>query len=660
MEIERNVVELMIDDVLPNRLQPRIKFDEDAIRELSESIKEHGVIQPIIVRRLGDKYEIIAGERRYKASVMAGKETIPAIIANLDDRQSAEIALIENVQRKDLTPIEEAISYQRILDMGYITQDQLALKVDKSQPFIANKLRLLNLDDEVQQALMNNKISERHARSLLKIKDNEKQVAMLNRIINERLTVRRTDEEISKLLNDSNNTENDSTPDEKKIENDDFEEIKIEEESKMNEQNQSLESTLSKPSNEINIQNLNMPTDPIIENEPIFNNPSSINPGFMDIDKIEQEAQDINVEKDIPDINSLLKNENEPTILEEIKPQPQEEITPTPPVKKGRFFNNLEDEEVNMSFEEPTPTSVTSPNIGINAGSIDMFNMYNNQNPNISESTTALNSEQTAVAPVEISTQMIYPEAPTVNEPIVPAESIIESPSIESEDTSMPIDIPITLDNVVSTPSIESSPSADIPITIEPQPQEEIVALDELNPGSPIMSELPTLTPEQSITSASMGNVNKEMNNNTSTVDSENTVEIKTLDELYGNIPNMNFNQPEELTSPTPAIESAPMNTEIETLIANAKQPLTTPVYDFEDIYDTMSSPGVTSSSNSVSTPTTSENEEVIEAPAKPILRNAISGVREYIETLENQGFVIELEEFDFENMYQIVVKINK
>lgn len=201
MEANRkSVVDLNIQDVLPNRFQPRIKFNEEAIIELSKSIKEHGVIQPIVVRPIGDKFEIIAGERRYKASCMAELKTIPAIITDLNDKDSAEVALIENVQRENLTPIEEAISYKKILDMGYITQDALATKLGKTQSTVANKLRLLNLDDEVQEALLKEKISERHARSLLKLTDKEKQKEMLNRIITERLTVRRADEEIDKML----------------------------------------------------------------------------------------------------------------------------------------------------------------------------------------------------------------------------------------------------------------------------------------------------------------------------------------------------------------------------------------------------------------------------------------------------------------------------
>jgi len=198
------VLDVDINEILPNRFQPRIQFDEEEILELSDSIKEHGVIQPIVVRTIGDKYEIIAGERRYKASVLAGKDTVPVIIKNLNDRDSAELALIENVQRKNLTPIEEALSYKKILDMGYLTQENLAIKIGKSQSSVANKIRLLNLSDEVQEALLDNKISERHARSLLRLKSNVEQNKILEKIITQRLTVRKTDQEIDELLNENN------------------------------------------------------------------------------------------------------------------------------------------------------------------------------------------------------------------------------------------------------------------------------------------------------------------------------------------------------------------------------------------------------------------------------------------------------------------------
>ena len=193
------IIDINVNEIMPNRFQPRRQFDEDEIMELSDSIKKYGVIQPLVVRTIGDKYEIIAGERRYKAAVLAGLETVPVIVRNLPDKDSAEIAIIENIQRRNLSAIEEALSYKKILDMGYLTQEDLALKLGKSQPTIANKIRLLNLSDEVQEALLDNKISERHARSLLKLLTSKEQNEMLDRIINERLTVRKTDEEIEKI-----------------------------------------------------------------------------------------------------------------------------------------------------------------------------------------------------------------------------------------------------------------------------------------------------------------------------------------------------------------------------------------------------------------------------------------------------------------------------
>ncbi len=198
--MEKEIYEIPLDDIIPNRFQPRLTFDEEAMQELTASIKEHGVIQPLVLRRLGDKYEIIAGERRYKASTLAGLEKVPAIIMNLDDNKSAEVALVENIQRKQLTAIEEAKSYQQLLDRGYLTQDDLAKRLGKSQPGISNKMRLLNLSEEAQEALLANKISERHARSLLSIKNQDLQVKMLNRIINERMTVRQADAAIKELI----------------------------------------------------------------------------------------------------------------------------------------------------------------------------------------------------------------------------------------------------------------------------------------------------------------------------------------------------------------------------------------------------------------------------------------------------------------------------
>lgn len=197
--MENTILNISIDLIMPNRFQPRLVFDEKALNELADSIKEHGIIEPIIVRPLNDKYEIIAGERRYKAACIAGLTKVPVIVKHLSDYKSAQVAVIENVQRRNLNPMEEAKSYKRILDHGLKTQEELAKEIGVSQSTIANKLRLLSLAEPVKQALSENKISERHARALLKITSLDKQEELLNKVITERLTVKDLDDEIKKL-----------------------------------------------------------------------------------------------------------------------------------------------------------------------------------------------------------------------------------------------------------------------------------------------------------------------------------------------------------------------------------------------------------------------------------------------------------------------------
>ena len=197
--MENAILNINIDLIMPNRFQPRLVFDEKALNELADSIKEHGIIEPIIVRPLNDKYEIIAGERRYKAACIAGLTKVPVIVKHLSDYKSAQVAVIENVQRRNLNPMEEAKSYKRILDHGLKTQEELAKEIGVSQSTIANKLRLLSLAEPVKQALSENKISERHARALLKITSLDKQEELLNKVITERLTVKDLDDEIKKL-----------------------------------------------------------------------------------------------------------------------------------------------------------------------------------------------------------------------------------------------------------------------------------------------------------------------------------------------------------------------------------------------------------------------------------------------------------------------------
>lgn len=289
VNLEQNILQVPIDEIIPNRFQPRLQFEDKGLEELADSIKQHGIIQPLVLRRVEDKYEIIAGERRYKAAQMAGLTKVPAVIANIDDNKSAEVAIVENVQRRDLSAIEEARSYKNLLDKGYLTQAELAKKMGLSQSAIANKLRLLNLDEEVQKALMNNEISERHARSLLVLPTHEEQRKWLKRIIEDRMTVRDLDNALRKL--------NEPT----KQEDDDTDETDV----------------------------------PLVKN--------------IDLEAMRKQATEIpsvNEESDIA--RKLREIEREKMFNPDVIPIEQARND-----SKGNFFNFLENETVNMNMEEP-------------------------------------------------------------------------------------------------------------------------------------------------------------------------------------------------------------------------------------------------------------------------------------------------------------------
>mgnify|MGYP000843917984 CR=1 FL=1 len=198
------ISQISIDDIIPNRFQPRAIFDDEKIEELSRTIHIHGIIQPIVVRPLEDgRFEIIAGERRWRAMKKIGWETAPAIIKDFNDTETASVALIENLQREELSPIEEAIAYGKLLELHQLTQEALAQRLGKGQSTVANKLRLLKLPQEVQDALLNKMITERHARSLIPLKNPEKQVKLLAEIIEKDLNVKQTEERVVKMLEQS-------------------------------------------------------------------------------------------------------------------------------------------------------------------------------------------------------------------------------------------------------------------------------------------------------------------------------------------------------------------------------------------------------------------------------------------------------------------------
>ena len=195
------VIKLPIDQIVPNRFQPRTIFDDEKIEELSRTIHTHGVIQPIVVRSTANnQYEIIAGERRYRAMKKLQWTEVPAIVRNLTDKETASIALIENLQREELTAIEEAVAYQKLLELHELTQEALAQRLGKGQSTVANKLRLLKLPEEVQQAILKRQISERHARALIAIKDTTLQLDILQQSIEHDWNVRQLEEHIHALL----------------------------------------------------------------------------------------------------------------------------------------------------------------------------------------------------------------------------------------------------------------------------------------------------------------------------------------------------------------------------------------------------------------------------------------------------------------------------
>lgn len=194
---DNSIIELKITDIVANENQPRRSFEHDALNELAESIKEHGIVQPIVVRKDKDNYEIVAGERRWRAARLAGLKTIPVVIKDYSAIQALEIALIENLQREDLNPLEEANAYKVLMEEHKISQEEIAKRIGKSRPAIANSLRLLNLNDEVKELLISGKLTAGHARALLTIEDDKNQIEMAKRIIEEGLNVRQV-EKISK------------------------------------------------------------------------------------------------------------------------------------------------------------------------------------------------------------------------------------------------------------------------------------------------------------------------------------------------------------------------------------------------------------------------------------------------------------------------------
>ena len=426
---ENEVVYLHLDDIIPNRFQPRQIFDEKALKELAVSIKEHGVIQPIIVRNIGNKYEIIAGERRYKASAMAGLTTIPAIIRNLDDKESSKVALLENLQRKNLNPIEEAKTYQKILELDQMTQDELAKTMGKSQSAVANKLRLLSLTDEVQDALLKDQISERHARTLLSVTDPLEQKKLLKEIIDNKMTVRELEEKIK--------------PKEENITPQDIDNLLNPKPVNLTEQlfDDNISSNTNNPNNDFNQSvGIDYSTPPKFIDYDIpninSNNLESTANKQIDIDVLKDSAKDINVPQEAKDIDKFLK------VSPSEEPKPQE--------NNFKFFAmeeepSVEEKETNQTenhqaFVAPTPTNTT----------INDVNPFNLNSPTKSLDDATSTSMDNLLAGVkeekEMSKQPITLEEP--KEEKVPPIDMFNNPFASN---------PIFGDNIKEEPNVSSA-----------------------------------------------------------------------------------------------------------------------------------------------------------------------------------------------------------
>lgn len=199
-DVTTGVTEMRINDIEPNMGQPRKKFDDEKLMQLSESIKQHGVVQPIIVRKENNGYKIIAGERRWRAARLAGLNVVPVVIKDISDKQVMEIALIENLQREDLNPIEEAEAYEKLISEYKMTQEEISNTVGKSRSAVANSLRLLNLNEKIREYLIEGALSSGHARALLSIEDNSVQISVAEEIIKRELNVRDTEKMVKQIL----------------------------------------------------------------------------------------------------------------------------------------------------------------------------------------------------------------------------------------------------------------------------------------------------------------------------------------------------------------------------------------------------------------------------------------------------------------------------
>ena len=435
---EDKIINISISSLTPSTNQPRKIFDEKAIDDLANSIKQYGILNPIIVRPNNGSYEIVAGERRYRAAKKIGLEVVPVIIKNIDDTELSELALIENIMRENLTPIEEAAAYKEILQKSKINESDLAKKIGKSQSFISNKIRLLTLPKEVQTALNDKKISERHARSLLQIKNPSEQIKFLNRIITDRLTVKELDEIIKNLINEE---EDISTA------------IK------------SIMSSLKKdPEDQEIIQKEEKESDNMNQGNffPNFNQPMPTQPS---VEPQISGGQTLNTMNMQTMVNPIVNN------------QPSTNATPTTPLTMPQI-NNTE------SIPNPAPVESLANNI-TNQANINQPFVEPLFTPTIEPPMAP-----TAPAVPNLTPDQLPNPEPAVSTPTEPIAPIIEDIPLFNNMTSTPNPAPVTGSveiPVVTSPVVESTP-------VNPEPVVPPVIQEQPAPINP--STAPVETPQ--------------------------------------------------------------------------------------------------------------------------------------------------------------------
>lgn len=463
MNEQEKILYLNIDLLIPNKNQPRKVFNDESLKELSISIKEYGILNPILVRQSNDKYEIIAGERRFRAAKLAGLTEVPVRVKNIDDSQLAELALIENLQRENISPIEEAKTYEEILRLTSKTEQQLSEMIGKSQSFISNKLRLLKLPNNIQQALSQRKISERHARSLMTIEDKDRQTELLNKIINERLTVK----ELDNIINEKKITEDEIHT----AINDIMKSLNISDESKEKEEKES-----DNMNNGNFFPNMN-------QNIPQGGQPATLNSMNM------QTRGQVNNQQPITQMP-----EQQPTMME---PQPQQ-VTPQ------IDFGPLPSQENTMSQMNPIPnfsapvSQTIEPSITPMADT-PLFggsSMEKSSVPNIelpqSEPTTVPFQPEPALPQMDFgSTQQQENMMPQIDTSLISDFSSQPSTINEEQTATTPMtDTPLFNSEANMTPSQEqetlNEPVYEVPVNATPainvtnNPQEKLVQVQEL------------------------------------------------------------------------------------------------------------------------------------------------------------------------------------